>query len=121
PDRYDVPLSNGAPMMTMSAPSYDAGSSRSHRGTPRKVTSGPNMAIASAHIQHGVSSRSASGDDHARDRDQDPSDENQRAHHVDLRRDTEPGGAEDPQRERHGLAGVELGDDEVVDRQCERQ
>src|SRR5215213_3425631 len=41
PGRWDVPPSNGAPSTTTSAPAKDAGSSRSHRSTPRKVMSGP--------------------------------------------------------------------------------
>src|ERR671912_453061 len=44
PGRWLVPPSKGAPTMTTSAPSSDAGSSRSARGTPRKVISGPYMA-----------------------------------------------------------------------------
>src|SRR4029450_3760444 len=43
PGRWLVPPSKGAPTMTTSAPSSDAGSSRSARGTPRKVYSGPYM------------------------------------------------------------------------------
>src|ERR671911_3021089 len=43
PGRWLVPPSKGAPTMTTSAPSSDAGSSRSARGTPRKVNSGPYM------------------------------------------------------------------------------
>src|SRR5450432_2200832 len=41
PGRCEVPPSNGAPMITTSAPAHDAASSRSAAGTPRKVTSGP--------------------------------------------------------------------------------
>src|SRR5215217_9465897 len=44
PGRWLVPPSKGAPTTTTSAPSSDAGSSRSARGTPRKVISGPYMA-----------------------------------------------------------------------------
>src|ERR671921_1319260 len=43
PGRWLVPPSKGAPTTTTSAPSSDAGSSRSARGTPRKVNSGPYM------------------------------------------------------------------------------
>src|SRR5215211_8332496 len=43
PGRWLVPPSKGAPTMTTSAPWREAGSSRSARGTPRKVNSGPNM------------------------------------------------------------------------------
>src|SRR5919201_5016478 len=43
PGRWLVPPSKGAPTMTTSAPANDAGSSRSARGTPRKVNSGPYM------------------------------------------------------------------------------
>src|SRR5918999_4986981 len=43
PGRWLVPPSKGAPTMTTSAPSSDAGSSTSARGTPRKVYSGPYM------------------------------------------------------------------------------
>src|SRR5215216_6922158 len=44
PGRLLVPPSKGAPTTTTSAPASDAGSSRSARGTPRKVSSGPYMA-----------------------------------------------------------------------------
>src|ERR687889_233458 len=43
PGRWLVPPSKGAPRTTTSAPASDAGSSRSARGTPRKVNSGPYM------------------------------------------------------------------------------
>src|SRR5919112_6233589 len=43
PGRWLVPPSKGAPRTTTSAPSSDAGSARSARGTPRKLTSGPYM------------------------------------------------------------------------------
>src|SRR5262249_23118690 len=41
PGRCDVPPSNGAPMISTSAPAQEPGSARSARGTPRNVTSGP--------------------------------------------------------------------------------
>src|SRR5580693_6076316 len=41
PGRCEVPPSNGAPMIMTSVPAQDAGSSRSARGTPRNVASGP--------------------------------------------------------------------------------
>ena len=41
PERYEVPESNGAPTMTAVASAKLAGSPRSQRGTPVKVTSGP--------------------------------------------------------------------------------
>src|SRR5215216_1752027 len=43
PGRWLVPPSKGAPTTTTSAPASDPGSSRSARGTPRKVNSGPYM------------------------------------------------------------------------------
>src|SRR5512133_3156857 len=44
PGRLLVPPSKGAPTTTASAPASEDGSSRSARGTPRKVSSGPYMA-----------------------------------------------------------------------------
>src|SRR3984957_14797056 len=41
PGRCEVPPSNGAPMIMMSVPAQDAGSSRAARGTPRNGASGP--------------------------------------------------------------------------------
>src|SRR5215467_6874881 len=43
PGRCEVPPSNGAPMITMSALDQDDGSARSALGTPRNVASGPYM------------------------------------------------------------------------------
>lgn len=43
PERYEVPLSKGAPMITASAAASSAESRLSARGTPRNVTSGPNI------------------------------------------------------------------------------
>src|SRR5688572_21375109 len=43
PGRCDVPPSKGAPTTTTSAPAMLPGSPRSHRSTPRKVMSGPNI------------------------------------------------------------------------------
>src|SRR5512132_4550228 len=48
PGRWLVPPSKGAPTTTTSAPSSDAGSSRSARGSGRKVRSGPYMAKPAA-------------------------------------------------------------------------
>ena len=44
PGRCEVPPSKGAPITTTSASAKVEGSSRVQRGTPRKVTSGPNIA-----------------------------------------------------------------------------
>ena len=41
PERWDVPLSMGAPTMTTSASANVDGISKSHRGMPRNVKSGP--------------------------------------------------------------------------------
>ena len=48
PGRWLVPPSNGAPTITTSAAAREASSSRSARGTPRKVTGGPYMANTAA-------------------------------------------------------------------------
>src|SRR4029453_13666296 len=47
--------------------------------------------------------------------------EQQRAHHVDLRRQTDPRRPEDPDRERLGRPRDELRDDEVIQGQDERE
>jgi endonuclease VIII len=59
--------------------------------------------------------------DHVAEGEQHTAREDQRAHDVDLRGSANPGRAPDPQRERDGAARREVGDDEVVDRQRQRE